>query len=137
MYYRKANAAMLIYDITSEDSFYDIKDWVSGMLDKYQLLKRHTLPHLFSVAFCFFSSHFLLKSLKQVSSFHDIYQIEFSCLSTKYLHLFFEKMTLQVIELFLIEGVRKMLSKALFKYCVVISILQKRKKMLIHQFVSK
>lgn len=30
MYYRKANAAMLIYDITSSDSFYDIKDWVSG-----------------------------------------------------------------------------------------------------------
>ncbi|XP_061185445.1 ras-related protein Rab-31-like [Saccostrea echinata] len=31
MYYRKANAAMLIYDITSEDSFYDIKDWVSEL----------------------------------------------------------------------------------------------------------
>mgnify|MGYP002153698195 CR=1 FL=1 len=30
MYYRKANAAMLIYDITSNDTFYDIKDWVSG-----------------------------------------------------------------------------------------------------------
>ena len=30
MYYRKANAAMLIYDMTSADSFYDIKDWVSG-----------------------------------------------------------------------------------------------------------
>ena len=30
MYYRKANAAMLIYDMTSSDSFYDIKDWVSG-----------------------------------------------------------------------------------------------------------
>ncbi|WAR11190.1 RAB21-like protein, partial [Mya arenaria] len=29
MYYRKANAAMLIYDITSSDTFYDIKDWVS------------------------------------------------------------------------------------------------------------
>lgn len=33
MYYRKANAAMLVYDITSEDSFYDIKDWVSGRFD--------------------------------------------------------------------------------------------------------
>lgn len=31
MYYRKANAAMLVYDITSEDSFYDIKDWVSEL----------------------------------------------------------------------------------------------------------
>lgn len=31
MYYRKANAAMLIYDITSSDSFYDIKDWVSEL----------------------------------------------------------------------------------------------------------
>ena len=30
MYYRKANAAMLIYDITDSDSFYDIKDWISG-----------------------------------------------------------------------------------------------------------
>ncbi|GFR61060.1 Ras-related protein Rab-1C-like [Elysia marginata] len=28
MYYRKANAAMLMYDITSLESFYDIKDWV-------------------------------------------------------------------------------------------------------------
>ncbi|KAJ8311524.1 hypothetical protein KUTeg_010879 [Tegillarca granosa] len=28
MYYRKANAAMLVYDMTSSDSFYDIKDWV-------------------------------------------------------------------------------------------------------------
>ncbi|XP_052813550.1 ras-related protein Rab-22A-like [Mya arenaria] len=31
MYYRKANAAMLIYDITSSDTFYDIKDWVSEL----------------------------------------------------------------------------------------------------------
>ena len=30
MYYRKANAAMLVYDITSLESFYDIKDWVKG-----------------------------------------------------------------------------------------------------------
>ena len=30
MYYRKANAAMLVYDLTSSDTFYDIKDWVSG-----------------------------------------------------------------------------------------------------------
>ncbi len=31
MYYRKANAAMLVYDITSEESFDDMKDWVMGM----------------------------------------------------------------------------------------------------------
>lgn len=31
MYYRKANAAMLIYDLTSADSFYDIKDWISEL----------------------------------------------------------------------------------------------------------
>lgn len=31
MYYRKANAAMLVYDMTSADSFYDIKDWVSEL----------------------------------------------------------------------------------------------------------
>ncbi|ESO95115.1 hypothetical protein LOTGIDRAFT_215280 [Lottia gigantea] len=31
MYYRKANAAMLLYDITSPDSFYDIKDWVKEL----------------------------------------------------------------------------------------------------------
>lgn len=31
MYYRKANAAMLMYDITSLDSFYDIKDWVKEL----------------------------------------------------------------------------------------------------------
>ncbi|KAL5019890.1 hypothetical protein ScPMuIL_002782 [Solemya velum] len=31
MYYRKANAAMLVYDITSSDSFYDIKDWVKEL----------------------------------------------------------------------------------------------------------
>ncbi|KAK3598515.1 hypothetical protein CHS0354_001055 [Potamilus streckersoni] len=31
MYYRKANAAMLVYDISSSDSFYDIKEWVSEL----------------------------------------------------------------------------------------------------------
>ncbi|KAL4216829.1 hypothetical protein ACF0H5_024550 [Mactra antiquata] len=31
MYYRKANAAMLIYDITSSDTFYDIKDWINEL----------------------------------------------------------------------------------------------------------
>ncbi|XP_050395769.1 uncharacterized protein LOC126814562 [Patella vulgata] len=31
MYYRKANAAMLLYDITCTDSFYDVKDWVKEL----------------------------------------------------------------------------------------------------------
>ena len=30
MYYRKANAAMLVFDITSVDSFGDMKTWVNG-----------------------------------------------------------------------------------------------------------
>lgn len=30
MYYRKANAAMLVFDITSMDSFGDMKTWVNG-----------------------------------------------------------------------------------------------------------
>ncbi len=30
MYYRKANAAMLVFDITSEDSFDDMRSWVMG-----------------------------------------------------------------------------------------------------------
>ena len=30
MYYRKANAAMLVFDITSEESFEDMKSWVLG-----------------------------------------------------------------------------------------------------------
>ncbi|XP_013396808.1 ras-like GTP-binding protein RYL2 [Lingula anatina] len=30
MYYRKANAAMLVYDISNKDSFDDIKMWVNG-----------------------------------------------------------------------------------------------------------
>ncbi len=30
MYYRKANAAMLVFDITSEESFDDMKTWVNG-----------------------------------------------------------------------------------------------------------
>ena len=30
MYYRKANAALLVYDITSKESFEDMKGWVTG-----------------------------------------------------------------------------------------------------------
>ena len=31
MYYRKANAAFLVYDITSYSTFEHIKDWIDGM----------------------------------------------------------------------------------------------------------
>ncbi|XP_014780412.1 uncharacterized protein LOC106876397 [Octopus bimaculoides] len=31
MYYRKANAALLMYDITCKDSYYEIKDWVKEL----------------------------------------------------------------------------------------------------------
>ena len=37
MYYRKSNAAMLVYDITNEESFEDIKNWVHGKLGQGQL----------------------------------------------------------------------------------------------------
>ena len=30
MYYRKANAAMLVFDITNPESFEDLKGWVLG-----------------------------------------------------------------------------------------------------------
>lgn len=32
MYYRNANAALLVYDITSRESFEEIQSWVVGML---------------------------------------------------------------------------------------------------------
>jgi len=32
MYYRNANAALLVYDITSRESFEEIQLWVVGML---------------------------------------------------------------------------------------------------------
>ena len=30
MYYRRANAALIVYDITREKSFDEAKDWVKG-----------------------------------------------------------------------------------------------------------
>ncbi len=41
MYYRKANAAVLVYDITSQSSFLDMQSWVRGEtseLNTYQYL---------------------------------------------------------------------------------------------------
>ena len=32
MYYRRANAALIVYDITREKSFDEAKDWVKGKL---------------------------------------------------------------------------------------------------------
>ena len=39
MYYRKANAAMLVFDITSVDSFGDMKTWVNGKSSNSNFLK--------------------------------------------------------------------------------------------------
>ena len=30
MYYRRANAAMIVYDVTKESTFVDAKEWVKG-----------------------------------------------------------------------------------------------------------
>ncbi|KAI7833835.1 ras family-domain-containing protein [Kickxella alabastrina] len=35
MYYRGANAVILVYDITSEDSFRDVDTWVQGMVGDF------------------------------------------------------------------------------------------------------
>lgn len=42
MYYRKANAAMLVYDITNPESFDDLRGWVHGesFLSICKILKR-------------------------------------------------------------------------------------------------
>ena len=31
MYYRRANAAIIVYDVTSKDSFIQVTEWVQGM----------------------------------------------------------------------------------------------------------
>lgn len=30
MYYRRANAAIIVYDVTSEESFINVTEWVKG-----------------------------------------------------------------------------------------------------------
>lgn len=57
MYYRKANAAMLVYDITSLESFYDIKDWVK------ELKKNVDTP----IAMCLLGNKCDLDSVRKVS----------------------------------------------------------------------
>ena len=34
MYYRRANAALIVYDITREKSFDEAKEWVKGMIPR-------------------------------------------------------------------------------------------------------
>ena len=33
MYYRRANAAVIVYDITNENSFVEARSWVKGEID--------------------------------------------------------------------------------------------------------
>ena len=39
MYYRGANAALLLYDITNASTFEDVKGWLEGMLIIYMFLR--------------------------------------------------------------------------------------------------
>ena len=38
MYYRKANAAMIVYDITNEKTFDEAKLWVNGNYKYYNII---------------------------------------------------------------------------------------------------
>ena len=44
MYYRKTNAAIIVYDITSSKSFEQAKEWVDGK-------RRHIVYHLYDSLF--------------------------------------------------------------------------------------
>ena len=35
MYYRRANAAMIVYDITREKSFQEAQEWIKGKLNHF------------------------------------------------------------------------------------------------------
>jgi Ras-related protein Rab-21 len=39
MYYRNANAALIVFDITQYDTFQSMKDWVKGMFSIVELNK--------------------------------------------------------------------------------------------------
>ena len=45
MYYRRANAAMIVYDITREKSFEDAQEWVKGVSPH-----THTHTHTYTIA---------------------------------------------------------------------------------------
>lgn len=36
MYYRGANAAIIVYDITNENSFSDVENWLNGTLRSFE-----------------------------------------------------------------------------------------------------
>ena len=38
MYYRGAHAALLVYDITSQESFEELSSWIEGKIIKYMRL---------------------------------------------------------------------------------------------------
>ena len=41
MYYRGANAALLLYDITNSSTFEDVRGWLEGALAVYTLYGSH------------------------------------------------------------------------------------------------
>ena len=43
MYYRRANAAMIVYDITREKSFDEAQEWVKGQLCSYNVISEPAL----------------------------------------------------------------------------------------------
>ena len=40
MYYRRANAAIIVYDVTSEESFSQVTKWINGKCFMSQLTSR-------------------------------------------------------------------------------------------------
>ena len=54
MYYRKANAALIVYDTSSENSFDEMKLWVKG---KSILLLSYIIIYDLSINFVEFSEH--------------------------------------------------------------------------------
>ena len=45
MYYRRANAALIVYDITREQSFDEAKEWVKGQCLSIPFHTHHTDTH--------------------------------------------------------------------------------------------
>ena len=38
MYYRRANAAIIVYDVTSQSSFDQVTEWITGSYDTWRLM---------------------------------------------------------------------------------------------------
>ena len=51
MYYRGAQAAILVYDITSEESFTDMNTWVEG--NKLIFEHKQQIPNIYFINICF------------------------------------------------------------------------------------